>query len=166
MQFGSSSLILMYLISIVLANVLLGHFGPWFAPINAFLFIGLDLTARDRLHDAWHGGRLVVKMGLLILAGSLISYFVNRDLARIAAASFLSFAAASSLDFAAYHILRDRSWMVRANGSNVVGAAADSFIFPILAFGPGVGWTIIASMMVAKIVGGWFWSLILRGDKE
>ncbi len=41
--------------------------------VNAFLFIGLDLTARDRLHDVWRSNYLVPKMIALIAAGSILS---------------------------------------------------------------------------------------------
>lgn len=44
--------VIMYLVAIVLANLTVAAFGPRMVIVNAFLFIGLDLTARDRLHDA------------------------------------------------------------------------------------------------------------------
>ena len=44
---------LAYLTAIILANLTTAHFGKLATIPNAFFFIGLDLTARDRLHDAW-----------------------------------------------------------------------------------------------------------------
>jgi uncharacterized PurR-regulated membrane protein YhhQ (DUF165 family) len=47
------------------------------------------------------------------------------------------------------------------NGSNVVGAAADSLIFPALAFGWPLLWSVVLGLFVAKVAGGFLWSLIL-----
>ena len=51
-------LISMYLTAIVMANLLTVKFGPKISILNAFLFIGLDLTSRDKLHELWHGDKL------------------------------------------------------------------------------------------------------------
>ena len=45
--------VVLYLFAIVAANLLVARFGPSVTIINAFLFIGLDLTTRDGLHEAW-----------------------------------------------------------------------------------------------------------------
>ena len=45
--------VVIYLGAIVLANFMILWFGPAVSVINAFLLIGLDLSLRDRLHDAW-----------------------------------------------------------------------------------------------------------------
>ena len=42
--------IAIYAIAMTLANLSVAAFGPAISPINAFLFIGLDLTLRDWLH--------------------------------------------------------------------------------------------------------------------
>jgi hypothetical protein len=41
-----------YLAAIVAANLLVAHDPSW-VYVNGFLFIGLDLTTRDVLHDRW-----------------------------------------------------------------------------------------------------------------
>ena len=66
--------IAIYLSSIVLANLSGVYFGANATIINAFLFIGLDLTSRDKLHEAWHKNGLIWKMAVLIAIGSEISY--------------------------------------------------------------------------------------------
>ena len=154
--------IVLYIIAIVAANLLVATFGPAVAIVNAFVFIGLDLTARDSLHEAWRGRSLAPKMALLIAAGSLISWLLNRDAGQIAVASFVAFAVSASLDAATYALLGERSYLVKVNGSNIVGAAADSLIFPALAFGLPLLWLIVLGQFVAKVVGGALWSLILR----
>ena len=46
-------IVLMYLAAIVAANLTVSAFGPTWSIVNALLFVGLDLTTRDKLHDAW-----------------------------------------------------------------------------------------------------------------
>lgn len=154
------SLIVLYLAAIVAANLTVAWFGPSVTIINAFLFIGLDLTARDRLHDAWRGSGLAWKMGLLIAAGGLLSYLLNRDAGPIAVASTVAFATAASVDAIVYHLLRARPFLIRANASNIPAAATDSLVFPTLAFGGFLPW-ITLGQFAAKVAGGFIWSLIL-----
>ncbi|HSM57418.1 MAG TPA: VUT family protein [Candidatus Sulfomarinibacteraceae bacterium] len=153
--------VVLYLGAVVLANLTVTHFGPESAIVVAFLFIGLDLTARDHLHDAWHGKGLVSKMAALIAAGSLLSWLLNRDSQQVAIASFAAFAAAASVDAMVYHVLRRYPRWLRINGSNVPSAAVDSLVFPVLAFG-GFPWVIILGQFLAKTAGGFLWSLIFR----
>lgn len=159
----SVGLVAVYLISIVVANLLIVWLGRWMSVVNAFLFIGLDLVTRDLLHDAWHGRRLALKMGALIAAGSLLSWLLNRDAAQIAIASFVAFALAAMTDTAVYAVAvrRGWTWLQRSNGSNIASAAVDSLVFPTIAFG-GLQPTITVLQFVAKTAGGFLWSVILR----
>ncbi len=152
--------IALYLLAIVLANLTVTWFGPNMVIVNAFLFIGLDLTARDKLHDAWHGNGLVWKMTALIAAGSALSWFVDRAAGQIALASFVAFAAASTVDTVVYHLMRRHAWWYRVNGSNLASAAVDSVLFPTIAFGVFLPW-IILGQFTAKVAGGFLWSWIL-----
>ena len=155
-------LIALYLTAIVAANLLVAQFGPAVAVLNAFLFIGLDITARDSLHESWRGRWLWPKMLALIAAGSFLSYWLNRDAGPIALASFVAFASAGLADTLVYMALGERSRMVKINGSNVVSSAVDSVIFPLLAFGwPPLVWVMLGQF-VAKVAGGWVWSLVLN----
>lgn len=149
----------LYLLAVVLANVTVALWGPAVSIVNAFLFIGLNLTARDRLHDAWQGQHLTRNMFLLILAGALISAAFGAG--QIAVASFIAFAASEAVDAVTYHLLRDRAKLVQVNGSNVFSAAVDSLLFPTLAFGFPILWGIVAGQFVAKVAGGFVWSLLL-----
>lgn len=154
--------ITMYLVAIILANLSVATFGPSVSIINAFLFIGLDLTARDKLHEQWQGRGLVWKMLLLIASGSALSWILNRDAGSIALASFIAFSCAASVDTLLYHLLRERVYLLKVNGSNVASAAVDSLIFPALAFGFPLLWGIVVGQFLAKVVGGFLWSLILQ----
>ncbi len=169
--------IIAYLVAIVAANLSVAYFGPASAPINAFLFIGLDLTLRDRLHDRWSATEqqvkywdvsgfphfpvpMAVKMILLIGTGGIITMLLNADAGRIALASTVAFVIAATLDAVVYHTLRRKGWYARANGSNVAGAAADSLLFPTLAFGVFMPWVILGQF-VAKVFGGAVWSFVI-----
>lgn len=154
-------LIGMYLIAVVAANLSVAYFGPASAVLNAFLFVGLDLTSRDGLHERWHGRHLWPKMCALIAAGSLLSYLLNQEAGRVALASTVSFFVAGLVDAVVYALLARRSRFVRINGSNVLSAAVDSVLFPTIAFGRLMPW-VIAGQFAAKVVGGFIWSLILR----
>ena len=150
-----------YLIAIVAANLITAAFGPAASVFNAFVLIALDLTARDRLHEAWHGQRLALKMAALIASGSILSWLLNSGAGQIALASFVAFGAAAIADTLVYQVLYRRAWRVKVNGSNVISAAVDSLVFPTLAFG-GVLWAVTLGQFAAKTLGGFVWSLILK----
>ena len=161
MQYRNWLFVSLYLTAIVLANLTVAWFGPKMVIINAFLFIGLDLTSRDYLHEAWHKRGLIWKMTLLIAAGSIITWILNKNAGQIALASFAAFSLAAIADTVSYHLLKDRIYMVKINGSNVVSAAVDSLVFPTLAFGSFMP-LIILGQFAAKVGGGFVWSLILK----
>lgn len=148
--------ILIYATAMTLANLSIAHFGPWISPINSFIFIGLDLTLRDWLHVRLR----VWQMGVLIACTGLLTYALNPAAEMIAVASSVAFTLAALVDWATFARLRG-SWLFRANGSNVVGAAVDSFIFPTLAFGVLMP-NIVAMQWIAKVVGGALWAAWLE----
>jgi uncharacterized PurR-regulated membrane protein YhhQ (DUF165 family) len=151
---------IIYIAALVVANLLVAWLGPWFSPINAFVLIGLDLSLRDKLHEQWQNNRLLLKMGGLIAAASVISYLLNPAAGAIALASLVAFALAMIADTIVYQFLRKKSWMIRSNGSNVAGAAVDSITFPTIAFG-GLMPEIVALQFIAKLFGGGIWSFLL-----
>ena len=154
-------LVLLYLGAVVAANLSVTYFGPISTPINAFLLIALDLTTRDGLHERWYGKYLWWKMFGLIAVGGFLSWLMNRDAAQIAIASCIAFIAAGIADAVVYQLLFKRSRLVKLNGSNIVSATVDSFLFPTIAFGGFIWWATVGQF-VAKVVGGYIWSLILK----
>lgn len=156
----SAILIAVYVAAMVTANMLVWWLGPWFSPINSFFLIGLDLTLRDVMQERLSRWQLAG----VILAGGAITWGVNPAAAHIAIASATAFIISAVADWAAYAWLRERPWLVRSNGSNVVGAAVDSVIFPTLAFGVFLP-HIIALQFAAKVLGGALWSIIARSAR-
>lgn len=144
-----------YAAAMVFANLSVAAFGPWVSPINAFVLIGLDLALRDWLHvrlRAW-------QMGTLIAGTGALTYLLNPAAGMIAIASSAAFTAAAVVDWATFARLRG-SWMFRANGSNVAGAAVDSIVFPTLAFGALMP-QIVLAQFAAKVAGGAVWAWII-----
>lgn len=157
--------VVVYLVVIVAANLLVNHFGPSAVIYIAFVFIGLDLSLRDSLHDSWEHQYLVWKMAALIASGSIITIVLNWQALQIAIASSAAFGVAAVGDALLYQVLRKRVFLVRSNGSNVVGAALDSIIFPTIAFGALMP-EIVAGQFAAKVVGGAIWSLVILRIRE
>ena len=148
--------VLVYAAAMTLANLSVATWGPWVSPINAFVLIGLDLALRDWLHvrlRAW-------QMGALIAFTGLITFVLTPSAGQIAVASAVAFTAAALVDWGTFAKLRG-SWMVRANGSNVAGAAVDSLVFPTLAFGALMP-QIVLAQFVAKVAGGALWAAVLN----
>lgn len=151
-------IVLIYLCSIIAANLLSATYGPVISVLNSFLFIGMDMTIRDRLHDKWEHKNLKTKMALLIMTGSVLSYAINRDAANIAIASTVAFCLSMVADYLAYSALAGKHRFFRINGSNVVSSAVDSYVFPLIAFG-SVMPLIVVGQFLAKTLGGFVWSL-------
>jgi len=147
--------VVVYVVAILLANISVAIFGPAISPINAFLFIGLDLALRDWLHmrlRAW-------QMFCIIAIAGVLSYVFNPAAGIIAVASSISFAVSALADWVTFMRLRG-SWLARSNASNVVGSAVDSLIFPTLAFGALIP-HIVVLQFIAKVVGGALWAWVL-----
>lgn len=149
--------------SIVCANLLVAQFGPMMSVINSFMLIGLDLSLRDKLHDQWDGNP--IKIGALILVSGAVSYLLNPATGIIAVASVSAFCLSMLADSFVYQKLKSKSWMIKANGSNVAGAGVDSIVFPTVAFG-GLMPEIVAMQFASKMLGGLLWSLLIKKLKQ
>lgn len=152
--------ICIYAAAMIAANLSVAAFGPAISPVNAFVLIGLDLALRDWLHlrlRAW-------QMLTLIVSAGALTYLLNPAAGHIAIASSAAFIAAALVDWAAFARIRG-SWLTRANGSNVAGAAVDSLVFPTLAFGALMP-HIVAAQFLAKVAGGAIWAALLSKRKE
>ena len=158
MRHKNHLLVFSYLAAIVAANLSIVYFGSSAAIWNAAILIAFDLSARDGLHEAWHGRNLWPKMLALIAAGSLLSWSLNANAGPVALASFLAFGAAGVADSLIYAALGDKSRLVKMNGSNVVSSIVDSVVFVGVA---GLPWFIVPGQIAAKIIGGFVWSVLL-----
>lgn len=153
-------LILIYIFSISSANISVSYFGPESSIINSFLFIGLDLSLRDKLHEVFSKQNLFLKMSLLIIFSGFISYVVNPASGLIALASVISFILSSSVDSFFYNLFSLKTYIKKSNISNFFSSAVDSIIFPLIAFGSFLP-IIVIYQFSAKILGGFIFSLLI-----
>lgn len=149
-----------YVAAICAANFSVAMFGPLATPVNAFLLIGLDFVIRDKLHERIG----VQKIFILILVAGIISFSINPATGKIAVASVVAFACAAIIDAVVYQALINKKWLVKSNVSNIAASAVDSFIFPLIAFGPFMP-LVVLGQFAAKVFGGALWSLLLRKVK-
>jgi uncharacterized PurR-regulated membrane protein YhhQ (DUF165 family) len=147
--------LIVYAAAMTVANLLVVQFGPAVTPINAFFLIGLDLALRDWLHvrlRPW-------QMGAMIGFAGLLAWALNPAAQTIAIASAVSFAVAALVDWLVF-VKVSGSWLARSMKSNIAGAAVDSFVFPLMAFG-GFLPLIVLGQFTAKVAGGalWAWAM-------
>lgn len=147
--------IVIYAFAMTAANISVAMFGPSVTPINAFVFIGLDLALRDLLHTKINRWQM---LGLIAGTG-LLTYVLNPAAGMIAIASAVSFTAAALVDWSIFARMAG-SWMRRSNASNVGGAAIDSLLFPTIAFGALMP-HIVLMQFVSKVLGGAFWAFVI-----
>lgn len=158
-----AGLVVLYLCAIVAANLIVAAHGPWITPYIAFVFIGLDLTTRDALHEHLNGATRWFSLGVLIALGGFLSYLLNADAAKIATASVVAFVAAGLTDTIVYEALRRTDRDTRVNASNIAAAAVDSILFLYIAFGVVNGISFV--QFVAKVAGGVVWLLIFKAQR-
>lgn len=125
-------------------------------PFTAAAIIPFDLTARDVLHDRWHGNWLALRMAALVASGSLLAWLLCNGSPAVCVASAASFAVAGLVDTAAYALLDGSTKWQRMNASNVVSATADSLCFPLVAFGT-VSPSLAVTQVAFKVAGGLAW---------
>ncbi len=152
---------LAYIAAVVAANITVALFGPVITPINAFIFIGLDLSLRNLLGVKWPP----LKMLALIAFAGLVSYLFNPASGVIALASVCAFVGAAIADWLTFRAISGE-WFRRCMGGVTVGAAVDSLLFPTIAFGAILP-SIVAAQFAAQVLGGALWAgLIVRLQKD
>lgn len=151
-----------YVFAAAAANLIILFYGPSAVPAVSFVFVGFVIVVRDRLHDYWNGNKLALRMMSLVAAGSLATVLVQIEALTIALASAIAFFLSETLNAVVYSPMLKRkvSWMKRVNVGNVANASVDSFVFVYLAF--GLLWEIILVQIIAKVLGGFMWSALLK----
>lgn len=149
------------------ANLLIAAFGPWLLPVTAFVSVGMVLVSRDYLHDTWRtrGGAFWPRMLAMIAAAALLAFLVDPTSGRVGLASIAALISSTVTETVAFQTLFTRPWMIRSNGSNIVGALVDSTVFPLVAFGLGGVdglLLLILTQTATKTLGGLFWSSLFR----
>lgn len=144
-----NSLVAVYFLVAMLANGLVGVFGPPVLVLTGLVLIPFELSSRDLLHERWHGSGW--RMGLLVGSGAMLSCLVSP--VAVAVASGCAFAASGFVDFVVYSMLLGAGKRLKMNASNVASAVTDSVVFQLMAFGEVVLWVVIVQSSL-KIFGG------------
>lgn len=144
------------------ANWLIGNVGtvciqngPCLIPVgfgltapSGVLLVGLGLVLRDMVHEA--GGARAALIAIAI--GGLLAWLVAPP--ALVIASIAAFVLAELADLAVYAPLRERRMGLAVLVSGVVGAAVDSAVFLMLAFGS------LEDFMAGQVLGKLWMSLL------
>jgi uncharacterized PurR-regulated membrane protein YhhQ (DUF165 family) len=145
----------LYAAAMTAANLLVVHFGPEITPVNAFFLIGMELSLRD-----WLNVRLKPwQMGALIAGTSLLSWALDPSAQQIAIASACAFLVSSMGAWMLFTVAKG-TWLARSLKANTVGAALDSLVFPLMAFGAFLP-LIMLAQFAAKMAGGAVWAYMI-----
>lgn len=149
----------LYVLSIVLANVLIGIFGVipigfgLYAPAGVLL-AGFCFWFRDEVQE-YHGVKHTI---IYIMIACVISYAISDQ--NVAVASAIAFIASELQDTLIYSKLRNKNRLLAILLSNTVGSVVDSVLFLYIAFGNidyvmgqivGKSYTTIASMLIVIV---------------
>ena len=130
--------ILLYLVSIVTANVVTAAFAPlqlgvFIVPMGT-LFIGATFIFRDLVQNKYGRKKTYIFIGTALALSAIVSAILG-DTLIIVLASALSFAVAETTDTEIYTRLKlPMSWRVFYSG--IVGGLLDSVIFVIIGLSP------------------------------
>ncbi|MCM3118273.1 VUT family protein [Neobacillus sp. MER 74] len=130
--------IILYLISIVTANVVTAAFAPlqmgvFIVPMGT-LFIGATFIFRDLVQNKYGRKKTYIFIGTALFLSAVVSFILG-DTLIIVLASALSFAVAETTDTEIYTRLKlPMSWRVFYSG--IVGGLLDSVIFVIIGLSP------------------------------
>ncbi|MGF6950191.1 uncharacterized PurR-regulated membrane protein YhhQ (DUF165 family) [Neobacillus sp. B4I6] len=150
--------ILLYLISIVTANVVTAAFAPlqlgaFIVPMGT-LFIGATFIFRDLVQNNYGRKKTYIFIATALFLSALVSFILG-DTLIIVLASALSFAVAETTDTEIYTRLNlPMSWRVFYSG--IVGGLLDSVIFVIIGLSP-VGanflpWEAVPAAILGQVI--------------
>jgi uncharacterized PurR-regulated membrane protein YhhQ (DUF165 family) len=150
----------LYLIAFVFANFIVLWFGATGLIFTALFLIPFDFVLRCIFHERWKGLELILKLGLLVITASMITYLINRESVNIALASVGGFITAQIGAGVFYQTLIKKHFFIKVNGSDLIGIVLDSIIFQIIAFSL-IDWEITGGQIALKFIGGLFWYWII-----
>lgn len=147
-------LIVLYALSILLANVTLNKFIP--LPIFGLLSVGTIFfaavfTLRDRIHQAGGIRAVYLAIALALLVNTVAAALLGTPL-RFIGASFLAILVGELADTAVYQRLIHKSWWTRVLTSNAVSVPLDSILFALLAFYGDMSTRDILQIIFADII--------------
>ena len=163
MQVHKISKIALYLLAFIFANFIVLWYGANGLIFTALFLIPFDFVLRCLFHEQWKGIELILKLGLLVLTASLLTYLINQDAQNIALGSMCGFIIAQISAGIFYQIFITKSYFTKVNGSDLVGIIFDSIFFQLIAFS-FIDWKITLTQSILKIAGGlfWYWLIFVK----
>lgn len=150
----------LYLLAFIFSNFIILWFGPKGLIFTSLFLIPFDFVLRCMFHEQWKGKELVLKLGSLVIAASLITYLINKQSINIALGSAFGFISAQIIAGLFYQAFIKRNYFIKVNGSDLVGIISDSIVFQLIAFS-FVDIKISLGQIVLKMVGGLFWYWVI-----
>ena len=102
---------------------------------------------------------------LAVAAAAVLAFAVDQSALMIAIASVSALTSSAIAETIVFQALFKTRWMIRSNASSVVGALADSIMFPLVAFGYGGVegfWLLVATQAATKMGGAFIWTTLFR----
>lgn len=152
--------IILYLTAFIIANFLVLFFGKYGLLLSSLFLIPFDFVMRCFFHENWKGKDLILKLGLIVLSASVLTFLINFNAQNIAIGSAGGFISAQIFAGIFYQLFINKSYFFKVNGSDAIGILVDSIVFQFLAFGT-FNIYIMISQFILKIIGGLFWYWIL-----
>jgi queuosine precursor transporter len=149
-----------YLVAFVLANLIVLYFGSIGLIFTALFLIPFDFVMRCIFHETWKGIELILKLGLIVIVASLITFVINRNAINIAIASSVGFILAQIFAGIFYQFFIKKSFFIKVNGSDAIGILIDSLAFQLIAFGI-INYNILVGQFLLKLIGGLFWYWVI-----
>lgn len=153
----------LYLSAFIFSNFIVLWFGQTGLIFTALFLIPFDFVMRCIFHETWKGKELIIKLGSLVLASSVITYLINSETKSIALGSAFGFIAAQIFAGIFYQLFIKKAYLIKVNGSDAVGIMVDSIIFQLIAFN-SINIFITFSQFSMKLIGGllWYWILFVK----
>lgn len=150
--------ILLYLLSIVIANVVTARFAPlefgmFIVPMGT-LFVGATFIFRDLVQNKYGRAKTYLFIFLALFLSGIASFALG-DTLMIVAASALSFVIAETADTEIYTRLKlPMAWRVFYSG--IVGGLLDSVVFVVVGLSPlGAGfipWEAVPAAIIGQVI--------------
>ena len=156
-----------YLCALIIANFIVFNFGKYGLLFTAFFLIPFDFVIRCDFHETWTGKNLFIRLLMLVLTASTLTFFLNPETAKISLASSISFLLSSVAASIFYQIFITKSFLFKVNGSDFIAIICDSIVFQLIAFNSFLISVAIYQILL-KFCGGLLWYFILfyllKGD--
>lgn len=156
--------IIIYLLSIILANVITAKFAPldlglFIIPYGT-LFIGLTLVMRDMVQNIYGRTKTYMWIAVALVLSALTSHLLGDEL-WVVFASTLSFIISETTDTEIYTRFK-LPFVKRVMYSGIVAGFFDSSVFVIIGIGPlGLGY-VPWQLVPYAVAGQWFAKAIMQ----